>query len=186
MFYNGYDNDGYFTTNNRHNFETSIDTKTYNKSVKTSEILKSIRNFCGYIAENTMNYIDKKTYDILLQRYVSIRDLDDKDYFQSYSFNGGTFRFILSTNDKLIYPQDVCNILNVPFYFKNTIPEISKLNPDCPVYIEKYDEYTATIRQLGAQDIVVDTDMNQIYPTITNNPPVALINLFKKRKEIIK
>ena len=150
-----------------------------------TESIESIQNFCKRICQELQDtyYIDKKTHEMLVSRTVRIRDIDDKKYHQSHNFNGGGFKFILSTNGKLIYPSDILSALNVPHYFKGTESHISKTKKDVPVYIEEYNKYNAKFRSLTAEDTVVDKNLNQIWPVATHKPPIALVELLKKTTE---
>jgi len=154
---------------------------------KQNELIEYIQMFCAQVCVDVeKRYIDKKTHKIGFQRCIYIFDADDKQNYQSHRFYGEYFPFILSTTGNLIYPSDVNTILHVPFYFKGTTPEISKMNKDVPLYIEKYDEYHASIRALTAQDTVVDKKLNQIWPIATGKPPVSLVELLNKTTETVR
>lgn len=156
------------------------------KITPVSEILEFVRNFCEHFVADTKNqfYLDKLTYSFKIYRKVKVTDTDDKIYFRSYDFTGGNSGFILTTNNDLIYPCDIKKALQAPFYFKNIKSE-SRLNPNNPIYIQKYDKHTATVRPLTQQDTVVDTQLNQIWPNKTDCPPLALKKLLEQTTEKI-
>lgn len=166
----------------------SIAAQTSDGTVKgTPELTESVRDFCSRIAICAKDsfYLDKLTYLVTLCRMVKISDADDKVYFQNHNFNGGNFEFILATNDKLIYPHDIKSSLHVPFYFGSVISD-KKLEPDTPVYIEKYDEHDAFVRPLTMEDRVVDRNLNQIWPMATGQIPVGLKKLLEQTTEKVK
>jgi len=171
-------------------FKETIETQSplSKHPVHVQLMIKTAQDFCTYITKLVQApesaYINKKTYNITLQRYVLIRDIDNKNCFQKHEFVGDKFDFILSTDNKLIYPHDVRKTLNVPFYFEQIHP--NTLNSKRPVYIEKYDKHNAHIRQLTTKDTVVDMNLNQIYPTETNTIPTGLIKLLSQGKEIVR
>ena len=185
--YNNYVRGGFdvISSERKAHFWTSVDGTVVKR---TNDLIEEIRDFCKQISRELKvgRYNDKKTYDILFTRGVKVKDIDDKEYFQSHEFNGGSLNLILSTTDKLIYPADIRSTLDVSYYFRGITPEISELNKDTPVFIEKYDEYNASVRSLSAKDTVVDTHLNQIWPVATHKPPVALIKLLKQTKEKIR
>lgn len=167
------------------NFWPNVDGIIVNQ---TDDLIQEIQAFCKQICIELKNdrYTNKETYEILLSRTVRVRDIDDRKYFQSHNFSGGNLHLILSITGKLVYPADITSTLNVSHYFKGTTPKISELNKNTPVFIEKYDEYTAQVRPLTPEDIVVDKHLNQIWPVATHKPPIALIKLLKQTKEKIR
>ncbi len=105
--------------------------------------------------------------------------------------------------DKLTYPNDVRDLLvqrynntfnfdklnlpeNKPVYFSGVreIEELGEINPntgDRTTYTRRYIE----CRPLTDKDIIVNKDLNQIWPVATNKPPQQLLKLLKKRTELI-
>ena len=166
----------------------SIAAQSSDGTVKgTPELTESVRDFCSRIAvcaEDSF-YLNKMTYLVKLYRKVKITDTDDKVNFQNHDFNGDNFEFILATNDKLIYPRDIKDALQVPFYFDGVTSD-KELKPDTPVYIEKYDKHNAVVRPLTMQDRVVDKNLNQIWPIATGQIPVGLKKLLEQTTEKVR
>jgi len=153
------------------------------KNRNESELMQCVQDFCRAFVANTQNksYLNKLTYLVSLKRRVEITDIEDKEDYQSYSFSGGGFNFIITTNNALIYPNDIKTNLNVPFYFKDIKPK--NLDPKIPVFIEKYDEHNADVRPLTPNDTVVGPDLKQLWPTPTGQIPNQLVELLKKTSE---
>ena len=155
------------------------------KIKQTPELIESVRDFCSRIATCAKDsfYLDKLTYLVTLCRMVKISDADDKVYFQNHNFNGGNFKFILATNDKLIYPHDIERVLVLEeSYFDIT----KELPADTPVYIEEYDKHHAVVRPLTMEDRVVDKNLNQIWPMDTRETPVGLKKLLEQTTEKVR
>ncbi|MBO4683541.1 MAG: hypothetical protein J5611_03125 [Alphaproteobacteria bacterium] len=143
--------------------------------------LQALRNFCQAIAATSKCkfYVDKKMYEMRLNRIVEICNLDNQTDLKS--FNDKEFKFILATNDKLIYPSEVVDVLGI----KQTKISFAEYKTS-PVYIERFDGNNAKCRSLTDKDIVVDTNLNQIWPLSTkrpNRPPVEMVQLLKRIKE---
>ena len=152
------------------------------KNRNESELVQCVKNFCINFVEKSKTdfYLDKLTYKVSLYRTVHVCDIDDKNR-QSHSFSGGGFNFIITTNNALIYPNDIKTNLNVPFYFKDIKPK--NLDPKIPVFIEKYDKHNADVRPLTPNDTVVGPDLKQLWPTPTGQIPNQLVELLKKTSE---
>ena len=153
---------------NSHTKRDQIGVKIDGKMRRTCEMERDFRSFCKRFAQTVRNpyYLDKKTYDIKLVRQVCIKDEADKEYYQSHNFNGGRVEFILIPNGKLIYPGDICDALSVPHYFKEIIvnnPDKSALDNNTPVFIEKYNRYFATVRNITQNDRVLDTNGHYLW-----------------------
>ena len=162
----------------------SIAAQSNDGTVKgTPELTEFVRDFCSRIAICARDsfYLDKLTYLVTLYRTVKISDADDKVYFQNHNFNGGNFKFILATNDKLIYPHDIERVLKVSYFYST-----KELPADTPVYIEEYDKHRAVVRPLTMEDRVVDKNLNQIWPMATGQIPVGLKKLLEQTTEKVK
>lgn len=154
--------------------------------------LQALRNFCQAIAATSKCkfYVDKQMYEMRLNRIVEISNLDNPKDIKS--FNDKEFKFILATNDKLIDAYELRNCLNSAFgisysdYSDYGDPRGYSLAGGIPVYIEGFNGNKANCRHLAAKDIVVDTNLNQIWPIDRNRPPVEIVNLLKKTKEKIR
>ena len=128
----------------------------------------------------------KITYFVSLCRYVRIADKNDGEIVQQHSFLGGSFDFIFSSNDKLVYLDDVEKILGSSRHFSGITFVNSDVIPDVPLYVDKYDGYHAWVRPLTQKDVVVDMKLNQIWPQPTGNPPVELFNLLARTTETVR
>lgn len=145
-----------------HTKRDQIWVKADGKMKRTRDIERDVYRFCARFAQTTRNpyYLDKKTYELTLHRMLHIIDEDDTKYYQSHNFNGKCIKFILIPNGKLIYPADICDALKVPHYFEDIIvnnSDNSALDDNTPVFIEKYDRHSATVRNITPDDMVVDT-----------------------------
>ena len=150
--------------------------------------LQALRNFCQAIAATSKCkfYVDKKMYEMRLNRIVEISNLDNPTDIKS--FNDKEFKFILATNDKLIYPSEaeVGKLLGIN---PTKVSFAPFRNDSIPLYIEQFDGISAKCRKLTYEDIVVDSNLNQLWPLRTkrpNRPPVEIVNLLKKTKEKIR
>ena len=142
--------------------------------------LERIKCFCRNLARTVKNneYTDKKMYELCLNRIVKIED--EHNPKAMYEFYDKEYKFILATNDRLIRSLSLGNVLGSPI--KTTV-KVNCSNQDF-VYIERYDGYEAQIRPLTLyEDIVVDTNLNQIWPAATTKPPVGLVEILKKANE---
>ena len=154
----------------------------------------SVKESCGAMSPETpfktveelRNYVSSQKeelmYSLEVNRscYVSDKDLPTRKPEKHHS---GRLCFFVS--DKLIYPHDIKSSLHVPFYFGSVISD-KELEPDTPVYIEKYDKHDAFVRPLTMQDRVVDRNLNQIWPMATGQIPVGLKKLLEQTTEKVK
>lgn len=105
--------------------------------------------------------------------------------------------------DKLLYPKDVRSILKEKY--GNTLDFDKNIDENTPVayfYVTESERiglrdaltgrptsYTfrgVSYSLLTPKDIVVDTNLNQIWPVKTGKMPDALVKIFSKQKEIIR
>jgi len=138
---------------------------------------KQIIRFCDTIPFYYDCRDDKKTYEFILGRRI----------YSNGCFCDKSLKFIMSMTGKLMYPETIKDTLCVPAWFKGgkNIDNKSNLHRNIPVYIEKLDDYHAWCRPLNDKDIVVNADLNQIWPTKTKKPPIALVELLNKTTEKI-
>ena len=58
------------------------------------------------------------------------------------------------------------------------------------IYLESFDGVNVKYRPLTQDgiinDVVIDANLNQIWPVATGKPPVALIELLNKTKEVVR
>lgn len=151
------------------------------------EFRKFIANFTN-MAKYGRLAVDKGTYCITIKRNVIVSDQDDRVYFKSATFPDKKISVILSTTDKLLYATDIEPLLqpkNPGFYM-----EKDKLSGGKPIYLESFDGYDVQYRPLTqngiTNDIVIDTNLNQIWPVATGKPPVALVELLNKTTEKVR
>ena len=159
--------------------------KEYLASGKTDDLLSRVKNWCAYISNDAKNNIDTKMYPINLTRCVYVKD---KDTLLCFRFWDKSCKFILATDGQLIYPSDVRDTLRVPFYFENVIfpKDLTAAQKSSPVFIEKYNLYNAWCRPLNENDIVVDSNLNQLWPLKgAGKTPNEIIALLKKKNEVI-
>lgn len=136
--------------------------------------IEEIKIFCNKIPYRYER--DKKTYNFECYRTIRIyeesRPQHAKDFLDSEKF-----KFIMSTTNKLIYPQDVKN-------FVYPYSEIYDTNTPVFILSSKWhrDEIYFNLRPLGKEEIVVDTNMCQIYPKNADFGmiPKGLTNLLLK------
>ena len=141
--------------------------------------IEEIKIFCNKIPH--LYQRDKKTYSFVCYRTIWIYEEDGNQGHDFY--DPQKFKFIMSTTNKLIYPQDV----------KKFIYPYSKIyDTNTPVFIlssgKMYpDETYFNLRPLNEKDIVVDTNICQIYPKNADfgTIPKGLTNLLLKGKNCI-
>ncbi len=141
--------------------------------------IEEIKIFCNKIPH--LYQRDKKTYSFECYRKICIYEEGGKQAHDFY--DPQKFKFIMSTTNKLIYPQDV----------KKFIYPYSKIyDTNTPVFILSSgkwypDEIYFNLRPLDEKDIVVDTNICQIYPKNADfgTIPKGLTNLLLKGKNCI-
>ena len=101
---------------------------------------------------------------------------------------------------KLIYANDVKEHL-IKTYGTLGKFDPKKFDPKTPVFLDVFEHtgvglrnsktgapthmkwYTVNCKPLSKEDIVVDKNLNQIWPVKTNKPPVGLVELLNKKTE---
>jgi len=154
---------------------------------KSDSLVQQVKNWCAYICNDAKNNVDKKMYPIYLSRYVHVIDRDI-DSLLSFNFWDKDCKFILATDGQLVYPSDVRDTLHVPFYFEKVVfpKDMNAVQKSLPVFIERYNEYYAVCRPLNNDDIVVDSNLNQLWPLNgAGKTPNEIIALLKKKNEVI-
>ena len=150
--------------------------------------LDEFRKFIASFTNMARLAVDKGTYCIKIQRNVIVSDQDDRVYFKSMTFPDKELSVILSTTDKLLYSSGIESLLQPKapdFYMKK-----DNISGGQPIYLESFDGHDVKYRPLTQNgvinDIVVDTNLNQIWPVATGKPPVDLINLLSKTTEKVR
>jgi hypothetical protein len=151
------------------------------------EFRNFIANFTTMVKSGRL-MVDKTTYNIKLKRNVIVSDQDDRVSFKSVTFPDKEISIILSTTDKLLYAGDIEKLLkpiNPDFYMgKDTI------SGGKPIYLESFDGHDVKYRPLTQNgvinDVVIDTNLNQIWPVATGKPPIALVELISKTTEKVR
>ena len=151
------------------------------------EFRKFIVNFTNMARLGRLD-VNKATYNIKIARNVIVSDEDDRVCFKSMTFPDKKMSIILSTTDKLIYASDIETLLkpkNPDFYMGK-----DNISNGQPIYLESFDGHDVKYRPLTQNgtlnDIVVDTNLNQIWPVATGKPPIDLINLLSKTTEKVR
>lgn len=141
--------------------------------------IEEIKIFCNKIPH--LYQRDKKTYSFECYRKICI--YEEGGTHQAHDFyDPQKFKFIMSTTNKLIYPQDVKKF----FY-----PYSKIYDTNTPVFILSSEwhlnEIYFNLRPLDEKDIVVDTNICQIYPKNADfgTIPKGLTNLLLKGKNCI-
>ena len=95
---------------------------------------------------------------------------------------------ILATNDKLLYAADIEDLLKQKW--PSFVLKDKQFLDSRPIYLESFDGYDVTYRPLTQNgvinDIVIDTNLNQIWPVATGKPPIALVELLNKTTEKVR
>lgn len=148
--------------------------------------IEEIKIFCNKIPHFYQQ--DKKTYSFKCYRKVCICEKGGN--YQSHDFyDPQEFKFIMSTTDGLIYPEKVKEFFDP--YSKFCDPrniDGAPLDPNIPVFILSPTWLlNAICIPLDENDIVVNTNMRQIYPKNADfgRIPTGLTNLLKKGKTCI-
>jgi len=132
--------------------------------------------------------IDKGTYRIKIKRNVIVSDEDDRKYFKSMTFPGQEIVIILSTMNKLLYVSDIEPLL------RKKVADFcigkSKFVENSPVYLESFDGFNVKYRPLAnnsiTEDVIIDTNLNQIWPENTEKIPVVLTELLSQTTEKVR
>jgi len=139
-------------------------------------------------------------YSIDVIRRVIVFDRDKKTNGIIYSPNGVSVadeKITLVVANKLIYPKDIRRILNKEY---NSTFDLSKYKLDEKVPVKSFDvsekrvtgmrvHYTlhnVSCEQLQPNDIVIDRNLNQIWPIKTGKVPSVLTEMLSRKKEIIR
>lgn len=137
--------------------------------------IEEIKIFCNKIPYRYER--DKKTYSFECYRKICI--YEEGGTHQAHNFHDPQkFKFIMSTTNKLIYPQDVKNFVYPYSEIYDTNTPVFILSSDCRYNNEIY----FNLRPLGKEEIVVDTNIRQIYPKNADFGmiPKGLTNLLLK------
>ena len=176
----------------------------------TRELINLAKNFCANIHDYDTEYI-RPTYEIEMKRnaYVYMHDnhlggsdIDNK--IKLTAANDGIFTFIYSKTNKLIYPSNICEIL------QQDIKHFRLENPDWsyaplkhprfldfnleeginllrnPLYVYKYDNETAFVKPILYNTIIVNDKLCEIYPKATKHIPSHMSHLFNNKTEPVK
>ena len=165
-----------------------IGTHEYDTNVKNlSEFRDFVTNFAKAARFGRLD-VDKVTYLINIQRNVMVYDADDRKNFKSSTFTDKSMYVILSTSDKLLYISDIEPLLQKKandFYMPK-----GKFDETGPIYIESFDGHAAKYRPLTqngvTKDVVIDTNLNQIWPIANGESYGTLIELLSKSTEKIR
>ena len=132
--------------------------------------------------------VNKLTYKISVKRNVIVSDQDDMVTRASMVFPDKSFSIILCTTGKLLYVKDVEQMLKHKFHDFEFNP--GKFARTDPIYLESFDGRNVKYRFLSqdatTNDIVVDSNLNQIWPVATGKPPVMLVELLNKTTETVR
>lgn len=151
--------------------------------------VEELRNYVSLQKEELMYSLD-----VNRSCFVSDEDLPTR---KPEKYHSGQFRFFVS--DKLVYLQDVQRYLQKNGVTKSLrVDNPDKIKQDTPVLfrelvfysMDRYPEIPQKkrdnhfeIRPLTDQDIVVDRNLNQIWPKKTDAVPVGLVELLAKQTE---
>ena len=150
-----------------------------------------------------------KTLRVVVERAVQIIDTDNIVYprvrcLQSQQYKSivvGQEQFTFYVVDKIMYPNDVRKILNEKYGSTLDFDEknLDKKQPICDFHVSERTQYGLrnpktgaptqyTLRSVhcctaGKDGILVDRDLNQIWPVATNKPPKELVDLLARNKE---
>lgn len=150
--------------------------------------------------EELRNYVSLQTeelmYSLEVNRYCFVSD-EDLPTRKPEKYHSGQLRFFVS--DKLVYPQDVQRYLQKNGVTKSLrVNNADKIKQDTPVLFRELVFYPIDtrstiphkkrdnlfeIRPLTDQDIVIDKNLNQIWPKKTDQVPVGLVELLAKQTE---
>ena len=135
-------------------------------------------------------------YPLKINRSCYIFD-EDLPTRKPEKHHSGNFQFFVS--DKLVYPQDVKKYLQANGATKSIrVDNADKIKQDTPVLFRELVFYpmdthskipqkkrnnSFEIRPLTEQDVVVDKNLNQIWPKNTGKAPVGLVELLAKQTE---
>ena len=143
--------------------------------------LNEFRDLVTKLTNSAKRGINKVTYKIDLNRIVTIRDTDDLLKYKSVAFPDEEMSVILSTTGKILRISDINTL------FKKEFPKFffiqHEYNCFCPIYLESFDGHDVLVHALDKDNIVIDPNLNQIWPVATNQPPIGLINMLSKTKE---
>jgi hypothetical protein len=165
-----------------------VGTHEYSTNVKNmDEFRKFITNFTNAAKLGRLD-VDKATYGIHIKRNVIVYDANDLQTFESKTFSDSEITVILSTTDKLFYVADIEPLLKQKIVdFEMDKPKF--ITPK-PIYLSSVEGNNVKFRPLKnhavAKDIIIDTNLNQIYPIATNEPPLVLTEMFSKTTEKIR
>jgi hypothetical protein len=149
--------------------------------------------------------VSETPYSIDIVRHVIVFNRDEKNNGVIYSPNGVNVadeKINLVVANKLIYPKDVRKILKKE-YNSTFDMDTQKLDEKIPVKRFNVSEQNMTgmvvngmethytlhdvyCEQLTPNDVVVDKNLNQIWPIKTGMAPYKLTEMLLRKKEIIR
>ncbi len=155
------------------------------------------------VVERVVQIID--TDDVVYPDGISrFHTLKNKQSQQYKTVVVGQEQFKFYVVDKIMYPRDVRKILNEKYGSTLDFDEknLDKKQPICDFHVSERTQYGLrnpktgaptqyTLRSVhcctaGKDGIMVDRDLNQIWPVATNKPPKELVALLAKTKEEIR
>lgn len=159
--------------------------REYKKYVRNTEQFRKFITDLTVAAKSGMN---KVTYLIEVQRRVTVSDKDKRFFSESATFLGEKLSIILSTSDKLLYVPDIEPLLQQKFP-QFSLPE-SKFADTNPIYLESFDgvnvKYWPLIQNSPNKYIVIDTNLNQLWPIATGQQSIELLNLLSDTTQNIR
>ena len=161
----------------------------YQKPLEKCMNLEKLREYVSKIGENETVFLNLCRRVYILNNDLVLNQMKD-------GLDGGNFRFFVQ--DKLMYPSDVNSVLAKEYksgHFGLYFEDCDKINGETPLVLFKKKfvsgdcgnrlrEYNLC-RPLNANDVVVDKNLNQIWPKKTHKlqSPVALIKFLKQTTE---
>ncbi|MBO7066691.1 MAG: hypothetical protein J6W40_03655 [Alphaproteobacteria bacterium] len=168
------------------NLESDLGLKT------TERLLREIQSFCKDLPENPI--CGNQSYRITIKRNVRFftPGMRNDCYGQNETDH---FSFIFSKSNNLLYSSDLFqnfeHVLVENIFSKRDGQQwkevkVKDLNSYSPLWAEQADSKdTVYVSFIPSKQIVVNSKLQEIFPRVTGRIPEALINLLKRKTEIV-
>ena len=175
------------------------------KQKTTRELITVVQNFCRNLHDMgddyTVGQYIRPTYEIKMSRNAMVHIFDShlggvniSNTMKLKGVNDGIFHFIYNRANKMIYTTNIRQILGQDFKYIHSLGHYgytkytqynqeSKLNPNIPLYVCRYDDKEVYVQTIIDDVIVVNDKLCEIYPKVTGHIPAHMSHLFNNKTE---
>ena len=161
------------------------------------ELIKSVSRCCKLGELPTYNIRMSRNVLCFLSGEGGIFDVLKSAICIDYTDKDNVFDFIYCTTDTLIYKSNIREVLKSDFkrinlripnvFYRDSIlyDQESKIDPNIPLFVRRYDDDEVIVEKIRENKIVVNRDLLQLQPQATGQCPDKLLELLKRTREEI-